>query len=70
MQLVDLIVLACGATNPTACRDYHILLQWAGSLRTCTMQAEPYLVQWTDEHPNLRIARWHCAWPNREDEKS
>ena len=33
------------------------------------MQVQPYLAQWIGEHPNLRVARWHCAWPQQEDEK-
>ena len=46
------------------------MFQSAGSLRTCTMQAQPYLARWIGEHPNLRVARWHCAWPGQEDEKA
>ena len=69
MQLVDLIVLACSLSNPAACREYHVLLQSTASLQACTMRAQPYLVQWSEEHPNLRIARWRCAWPDQEDEK-
>jgi hypothetical protein len=34
------------------------------------MQAQPYLAQWIGEHPNLRVARWHCEWPQQEDEKT
>ena len=63
MQLVDLIFLACTLVSPGGCREYHILFQSAGSLRSCTMEAQPYLAQWIGEHPNLRVARWHCAWP-------
>lgn len=70
MQLVDLILLACSLVNPAACHEYHVLFQSAGSLQTCTMRAQPYLAQWVGEHPNFRIARWHCAWPDQEDEKS
>ena len=70
MQLVDLVVLACTLANPAACRNHHILFSWQGSLRTCTMYAESQLVEWSKEHPNLRIVRWHCAWPNQEGEKS
>ena len=69
MQWVDLIVLACSLSNPAACREYHVLMQTTVSLQACTMRAQPYLVEWSDEHPNLRITRWHCAWPGREDEK-
>jgi hypothetical protein len=70
MQLIDLILLACSLSNPTACHEYHVMFQSAGSLRACTMRAEPYLAQWIGEHPNFRIARWHCAWPDGEGEKS
>ncbi len=70
MQLVDLIVLACALINPGACHEYHLLFQTAGSLRGCTMQAQPYLAQWIGEHPNVRVARWRCAWPDNEGDKS
>ena len=69
LNLIDLVVLACTLVNPDACHEYHLLFQSAGSLRACTMQAPPYLAQWIGEHPGLRVARWHCAWPNQEDEK-
>jgi len=70
MRLIDLILLACNLSNPTACHEYHILMQSAQSLQACTIRAQPFLAQWSDDHPNLRIARWRCASPEREDEKS
>lgn len=70
MRLIDLILLACNLSNPTACHEYHILMQSSQSLQACTMGAQPFLAQWSDDHPNLRIARWRCASPEREDEKS
>ena len=69
MNLIDLVVLACALASPGACHEYHLMVQSAGSLRTCAMQAQPYLAQWIGEHPDLRVARWHCEWPGREDEK-
>jgi hypothetical protein len=70
MHLVDLVLLACSLVNPDACREHHLMFQSAGSLRSCTMQAQPYLAQWVGEHPNLRVVRWHCAWPDQEERKS
>jgi hypothetical protein len=70
MQLVDLVLVACTLVSPGACREYHLMFQTSGSLRSCTMQAQPYLAQWVGEHPNFRVARWHCAWPGQEGEKS
>jgi len=69
MNPIDLIILACALANPGECHEYHVLLQSAGSPRICTMQAQPYLAQWIGEHPNLRVQRYHCAWPQQEDEK-
>jgi hypothetical protein len=69
MQLVDLILLACAVTNPGACREHHLLFQTAGSLRGCVMQAQPYLAQWAGDHQGYRVVRWHCAWPDEEEEK-
>jgi hypothetical protein len=70
MQLVDLIFLACSLINTNACREYHLMFQTAGSLQSCTMQAQPYLARWIGEHPDSRVARWRCAWPDQEDQKS
>jgi hypothetical protein len=68
MELVDLIVLACMTADPAQCREYHIQFESSQSLRSCMMQAEPYLAQWAGEHPGLSIKRWRCAWPGQEDE--
>jgi len=67
-NLLERVVLACTLASPAECHEYHLMVQSAGSLRACTMQAEPYLAQWISDHPNLRVARWHCAWPGREGE--
>ena len=63
-------LLACNLSNPNACREYHILLESNQALQACTMGAQPFLAQWIDDHPNLRVARWRCASPDSEDQKS
>jgi hypothetical protein len=70
MDMVDLVVIVCALTNPGACQERHLLFQSSGSLRACMVQAEPWLAQWAGEHPSLRIAKWHCAWPGSEPQKS
>jgi hypothetical protein len=70
MNLVDLVVLACTLASPSVCHEYHNLFQSAGSLRSCMLQAPPFLAQWVDAHPGYRIARWRCAWPDQEGEKT
>ena len=69
MNLLDLVVLACSLANPTLCQEKHILFESEGSLNLCLMQAQPYLAQWAGEHPNLRIAGYHCAYPRDEKQR-
>ncbi len=67
MNLVDLIVFVCSIANPSVCKEQHLLFESGGSLRACMMQAEPYLAQWVGEHPDMKVVRFHCAWPENED---
>ena len=67
MNLVDLILLACTLANPSACREFHVLFQSSGSLRSCMMQAQPYLAQWAGEHPKWSAVRWRCEYPHSND---
>jgi hypothetical protein len=66
MNIVELIVIVCSALLPGSCSEKHFLLETSGSLRSCVMQAQPYLAAWAGEHPNDRIASWRCAWPGNE----
>lgn len=64
MNLVELIVIICSLANPTACSEKHFLFESHGSLRSCMMEAPPYLAQMMRQYPNQRVSRWRCAWPN------
>jgi hypothetical protein len=66
MSMVELIVMVCSMQTPGVCSEKHFLFETAGTLTTCMMQAQPYLAQWAGEHPNDRIAKWRCAWPEQE----
>lgn len=64
--MVDLIVTVCLLAHPGSCRDRHLLFESSGSLAACMWQAQPYLARWIGEHPNLRIVRYRCEWPDVE----
>lgn len=64
--MVDLIVTLCLLAHPGTCTDRHLLFESSGSLDACMRQAQPYLATWMQEHPNMRIVRYHCAWPESE----
>lgn len=67
LNMIDLVVLLCSLANPAACSEKHFLFESSlSNLDSCMMQAQPYLAQWMGEHPDQRIARYHCAWPEKE----
>ncbi len=70
MNIVDLVLTVCAIANPHACQDKHMLFQSNGSLRSCMMEAPPYLAQWEEAHPGLRVKRWTCQWPEQEKENT
>ncbi|MFL5253987.1 MAG: hypothetical protein ACJ8AI_14040 [Rhodopila sp.] len=67
MNIVELIVIVCSIIGPNSCSEKHFLLETSGSLKSCVMQAQPYLAAWIGDHPNDRIASWRCIWPEHED---
>jgi hypothetical protein len=66
MNVIDLVILVCALAGGGKCEERHLLVESHGSLEACMMQAQPYLAQWIGEHPKLRIAAFHCAWPETE----
>lgn len=68
MGFIELIVTVCSITHPAICNDRHLQFSSQESLRACAANAEPYMAQWAGEHPGLRIVKWHCAYPNQEQQ--
>ncbi len=66
MNIVELIVTVCALANPNACSEKRFAFEATGSLKACLMEAQPYLAQWAGEHPDQRVAAFHCAWPDQE----
>jgi len=64
MGFVELIFTVCSIINPTDCREEHLQFMDQGSLAQCVWHAQPYLAQWVNQHENLRVAKWHCAYPD------
>ena len=66
MNIVELVMMVCSLSNPNARTDKRPDTELKSSLKSCMMPAQPYLAQWANEHPNDRIAAYHCAWPDQE----
>jgi hypothetical protein len=67
MQMIEIIVTVCALAQPSQCDEQHLQYAWQGSLRQCTMGAQPYLAQWINEHPKWSIVRWHCEAAHSRD---
>ena len=65
--MIEIIVTVCALAQPSQCDEQHLQYAWQGSLRQCTMGAQPYLAQWINEHPKWSIVRWRCEVPHTGD---
>ena len=65
--MIEIIVTVCALAQPSQCDEQHLQYAWQGSLRQCTMGAQPYLAQWINEHPKWSIVRWRCETAHMRD---
>lgn len=65
MDLVELVLTVCLVSNAAQCREEHLYFENHGSLRQCMFLAQPEIAKWAGTHPNLRVTRWHCAYPEK-----
>jgi len=66
MGLIELILTVCAAAHPTECEDRHFQFAFNGSPQQCAAGAQPYIAQWTGEHPYWKPVRWHCEYPGKQ----
>lgn len=63
---IELIVAVCLHSDPTACRELNFQFAQQQFLNRCMADAQPYLANWSAEHPKWRIVNWHCAYGTDE----
>ena len=63
--MIVLILTVCALGSPERCIEARLPLADVGIV-ACMTSAEPTVAQWAEEHPSLRVARWRCAYPERE----
>lgn len=68
MGFIELILTVCSLAHPGQCADRHLQFVSQESLRACMSNAQPYMAQWSNEHPNVRIVKWRCAYPGKEQQ--
>lgn len=67
MNMIEVIMTVCALANPSQCEEQHLQYAAQGSLRQCTMNAQPFMAQWINEHPKWSIVRWRCEAPHTRD---
>jgi len=67
MNMIEVIMTVCALANPSQCEEQHLQYAGQGTLRQCTMNAQPYMAQWINEHPKWSIVRWRCEVPHTGD---
>jgi hypothetical protein len=67
MNMIEIIVTVCALAQPSQCEEQHLQYAFGGSPRQCTMNAQPYLAQWLNQHPKWSIVRWRCDVPHRQE---
>jgi len=61
--LVELILTVCLLAQPAVCKDQHIPFLREINVRSCMWQGQLQAVHWLADHPQWRIRRWRCGWP-------
>jgi hypothetical protein len=71
MSFLELVLTVCTLAEPVACDERRLMFSSdSGSLHGCMMQAQPFIAQWSGEHPSVRVSRWRCVTPGAEGDKS
>lgn len=66
MVLIELVLTICVSDKPSSCREEHLQFEDRGGLVACMMQAPPQIAKWSEEHPNLHVVKWRCAYPPKD----
>ncbi len=65
MNMVDLVMTVCLLANPSDCLDEHLYFESRGSLTQCLILAPAEIAKWTERHPDRKVVRWRCAFPDK-----
>ena len=67
--MLVLIMTVCSLSTPENCGEARLQFTYDESMMQCMVQAQPYIAQWSEEHPGNRVEKWRCAYPDREASK-
>ncbi len=66
MDIINLVMTICLTASPGECREQSLHFEASGGLLNCLFLAPTHIARWSEEHPNLRVVKWRCAYPSRD----
>ena len=70
MDFIELIMTVCLLSAPEQCEEKRQQFTSQYSIHQCIFEAPLFIAQWTGDHPRWTVARWHCAFPGSEGDKT
>jgi hypothetical protein len=61
--MLELVILACLAKTPAHCEEFPVPFYAPQSAMQCMIDASLHAAEWTRDHPDWVIRRWHCDSP-------
>lgn len=61
--MVELVVLACLASNPAHCERFNVPFQQPMHLMQCLWQSQIHAAEWEHKHPGWQIKKVTCGLP-------
>lgn len=69
MTIIEILFTACLIASPDQCEPKALQFAENVAPMACLMQAQPYLAQWTTQHPKWRVTEWRCQQINETQRK-
>ncbi|WP_083338304.1 hypothetical protein [Ensifer sp. LCM 4579] len=64
MEAVTLILTVCLLSAPERCREEALRLEDTASVTQCMFRSVMHIAAWSEQHPALRVKKWHCKLPD------
>ncbi|NTS33545.1 hypothetical protein SAMN05428967_4324 [Phyllobacterium sp. YR620] len=66
MNVIDLVLTICLASNPSSCREERLHFEDRGGQLNCMFLAPAEIAKWSELHPKQKVVRWKCDYPTDE----
>lgn len=61
--MYELLIIACLASQPSICEEFHVPFHQPTGIRACMHHAQFRLAEWVTTMPEWNVKRWTCGFP-------